>query len=234
LYKLIKFIINVVYKYYYDFRIIFFLNKINKKYEIKKILDIGAHHGKMTEIFLSTFSSVEKIICFEPNIKSYKFLKNRFRSSNLIKVKNYAISNFTGSKNLFISEVEDGQSTLLQIDYNSFWFKIKKIFMFTSKIYSSKQEVTVKKIDDIIIENFDFIKIDTEGNELNVLKSAKNNLNNIKFIFLEIHHVKMFKKYNKEMIYSYLKKKGFIRIKKFYFPFMQFTDEVYINRRLLS
>jgi phospholipid N-methyltransferase len=88
LYKLIKFIINVVYKYYYDFRIIFFLNKINKKYEIKKILDIGAHHGKMTEIFLSTFSSVEKIICFEPNIKSYKFLKNRFRSSNLIKVKN--------------------------------------------------------------------------------------------------------------------------------------------------
>ena len=69
-------------------------------------------------------------------------------------------------------EAEDGQSTLNEMNQESKWLFIKKIFMASKKIYSNKENVKVDKLSNIYDGNIDFLKIDTEGNELKVLKSC--------------------------------------------------------------
>ena len=45
-------------------------------------------------------------------------------------------------------EAEDGQSTLNEMNQESKWLFIKKIFMASKKIYSNKENVKVDKFDN--------------------------------------------------------------------------------------
>ena len=72
------------------------------------------------------------------------------------------------------------------------------------------------------------LKIDTEGHELEVLNGAKKTLNNkIKYILIEFHFSKIYKKYNRSKIEKVLKKNNFVLVKKFKFPFLTFEDRLY-------
>ena len=63
----------------------------------------------------------------------------------------------------------------------------KNLFSFYKKISFIKKKVQLKKLDDLNI-NFQFIKIDTEGSELSVIKGAiKSIKKNNPIILLEIN-----------------------------------------------
>ena len=89
------------------------------------------------------------------------------------------------------------------------------------------QTITLDKfIIDNNLEKIDLLKIDTEGNEFNVLKGLKKKINIVNNILIEIHHRKLFLNYNSEMIHQYLIDNGFKLVKKFKFPFC-WVDSLY-------
>ena len=79
------------------------------------------------------------------------------------------------------------------------------------------------------IDKLDFLKIDTEGYEYQVLKGAHKSLKNkkIKYIMVEKQLSKMYVNYDFEKIEKYLEKNGFINIKNFRFPLALFEDRIY-------
>jgi len=103
-------------------------------------------------------------------------------------------------------------------------------------INKSIKDYSYKKIKVISLKHFcnkkkikyiDFLKIDVEGFEYNVLLGAKHFIKNVKFIMLEIQKNNMYNNYSKKNIEVFLKENNFILIKTFKFPFMFFEDRIY-------
>jgi len=126
----------------------------------KVFLDIGAHSGTYT---ISLAKYCKTVHSFEPQRMTYYSLCGSVALSN---AENVFCHNFglgeesqTGQQTLNIVSDDGGGSTLKDTA------NIKKTEL-----------ITVKTLDSINIQDIGFIKIDVEGNELNVLKGALNTL----------------------------------------------------------
>ena len=164
---------------------------IDKDKEI--FIDVGANIGNHTLYFRNIF---KKIYSFEPHPKTYKLLKFNTEDFPNIKTYNFGLSN----------EKKQLKTTLKA----------------TKNVGGEGFKEEQKQGDDIFFERFDdlhnfenkigFIKIDVEGNEFDVLKSMKKNLeNNTPIISLEFS-MKNFD--NNNEIISFLRELGY---KNFYF-----------------
>jgi len=81
------------------------------------------------------------------------------------------------------------------------------------------------------IDKIDLIKIDTEGYELNVLKSLEKKIQNIKIIHFEHHFDDMIiKNYNLTDIHNYLTENGFAKFFKVKMKFRKSFEYLYVNK----
>ena len=224
-----KYIFLLFYNFFENFihlkRIKVFLSE---KVFLKKpiIFDIGSHEGKLVKLMNALYENAI-IYCFEPNKSMNSSLK---KIGNNIKIFNYALAKKT-EENKMLNNKIDMTKTLSKLNDNSFYLKIKNIIL-NKNIKDNKY----KKIKVITLKNFckakkikhiDFLKIDVEGFEYNVLLGAKDIIKNVKFIMLEIQKNNMYSDYSKQKIEKLLKKNNFILIKSFNFPFMFFEDRIY-------
>jgi len=150
------------------------------------ILDIGANMGQYAcRLNKIVKKSNGMVYCFEPVKNNFVALASMKRILNLNKVvvNNYGISNAIGETYINIpimdkSLVIGTQATLLELNNN---IKIKK------------EAVKLTTIDTYITENnidrVDFIKCDTEGNEVKVLDGGKSTISKqLPILDLEISH----------------------------------------------
>jgi FkbM family methyltransferase len=126
----------------------------------KVFLDIGAHSGTYT---ISLAKYCKTVHSFEPQRMTYYSLCGSVALSN---IENVVCHNFglgaeiqTGEQTLNIVSDDGGGSTVQPIA------NIKKTEL-----------ITVKTLDSMNLHDIGFIKIDVEGNELNVLQGALHTL----------------------------------------------------------
>lgn len=137
------------------------------------IFDIGGNRGKMTNVFSE--KSV-KVIVFEPNPKLVTLLNNNFQTPDVI-IDNRAISDTKGFKTFNISNAD----TISTFSYQ--WIENSR---FTGKYKWDKTiEVETLTLSDAINEYDipDYIKIDTEGHEYDILINFHQLLPNTIFSF---------------------------------------------------
>lgn len=148
-----------------------FKKLINNKNNL--FLDIGANKGEYTDILIKEFPN-SKVYVFEPQKNLFKFLKKKYLKNNNIKLFNVAISHEKKIKKLNFRFAGDALGSLY-----------KRKFV---KNKSTKTEIVkCEKLDEILDKNqiIDFAKIDTEGNEMNVLKGIGKLIYNFKIIQIE-------------------------------------------------
>ena len=190
------------------------------------IFDIGSHRGKLVKLMNGLYEN-SSFYCFEPNKSMNASLQKIGKN---VKVFNYAVGQKNGEQKILISKI-DLTHTLSKINKDSLYLKIKNFV-----ITKSEEKVVYKKIEVISLKNFckiqkikciDFLKVDVEGYEYEVLKGAKEIIKNVKFIMLEVQKNDMYANYSKNKIENFLKKNNFILIKSFDFPLMFFKDCIY-------
>ena len=169
------------------------LNLISNIIDKEIFIDVGANIGNHTLYFRNSF---KKIYSFEPHPKTYKLLQFNTEDIPNIEVFNFGLSNLKKKLNILFQSVKNVAGQGFQNE--------------------DKQghEVFFERFDDLYnFENsISFIKIDVEGNELDVLRSMKKNLeNNSPIISLEFD-MKNF--INNNEIINFLRELGY---KKFYF-----------------
>jgi len=150
-----------------------------KKYlcENEVIFDVGANVGDWTKTVLDIIPNA-KVHCFEPGRSTYSKLEQNIDSKNVV-FNNFGLGSANEEKAFYIF---DNDSTV-----NSLYLRDELVNK--NKVVTEK--VAIKKLDDYCSDNkiqkIDFLKIDVEGNEMEVLKGAKRMLeeNNIKIIQLE-------------------------------------------------
>ncbi|MDD5438872.1 MAG: FkbM family methyltransferase [Candidatus Omnitrophica bacterium] len=139
--------------------------------------DVGANIGRVTDILLRCGA---RIIAVEPNPECVRYLRAKYRFNKRVVVVPKALDAVCGKKKLYVCEV-NSLSTL-----SPEWIKAcKKSARYEEFNWNKEVEVDVSTLDNLIKDygRPDYIKIDVEGNESNVLKGLTSG---IPMISLEI------------------------------------------------
>lgn len=236
-----NFIITILDFFYQKKKYQFLKNKISGNIDI--FFDIGSHHGVTIKEFLKIFS-INRIYAFEPSKKNYLELRKnveKIQKTKSVDIKIYQLGVGKKEEILELNEITDGVSnTFNKLDLNSKYFKKKQFittFFGIKKFFSNKISTKIITLKNFIkkekIEKVEFVKIDTEGFELNVLLGLEEDIKKVKFILFEHHYDNMIiKKYNFSDIHRLLDNSGFKQIFKIKMPFRKSFDYIYENRNL--
>ena len=223
--------------YFHQKKIIEFLKK-NGLSKINIIFDVGAHKGESINLFLKNFK-IATLCSFEASPTTFKILsdkinyfRNKFKDSKLI-IENYAIGSV--KKKVFLKQLkESSSSTIRNLNKNSKYYKKKLFFLHGNKKSPFFKEIEVEQIrlSDYLAEHnmdkVDFLKIDTEGYELEVLIGAKEVLPKIDIILFEHHYDDMItKNYKFSDINKFLLLNGFTQLYKSKMPFRKTFEYIY-------
>lgn len=132
------------------------------------VIDIGANFGWYSTLFSRWVGDEGKVYSFEPLPDVFCELNNNIELNNLKNIETFPFA---------ISDEEGSAVISFPVSLGSEYASIA-----TTKIaereYEAVCEVTRldKLVEDIGIAQVDFIKIDVEGNEINVLKGAEQTL----------------------------------------------------------
>ena len=160
------------------------LNKFLRNKTRPIIFDVGANIGNYSK-YIFKANSRATVYAFEPHPNTYKKLINKVKNQNF-----YPINSGVGSENkkleLFDYEDNDGS------EHASLY---KNVISDLHKGTPVSHIVDILTVDDFITKNniskIDLLKIDTEGNEFNVLKGAEKALQEKKIKALHIEFNEM-------------------------------------------
>ena len=149
------------------------------------VVDVGANVGNYSRLIMQISPSVH-LFAFEPHPKSFAKLKSLSENKNFRAV-NAAVGSASGVIPLYDYEADNGS------EHASLFKDVIENIHHASSV---AHMVNLIKLDDYFIDNniqyIDLVKIDTEGNELEVLLGMKkiiddNNVGAIQFEFNEMN-----------------------------------------------
>ena len=236
----IKFILKILsfFDYFKKKDVInFFKKKITS--DIINLIDVGAHHGETIKLFNIQFN-IHNIYAFEPSYKNFKVLEKKtknIKNTNL-RIYNYGIGETEGLFD-FNESVESQSSTLVKINYKSNYYKRKKnLLRFFKKeqdlFFTTKVNIKAlgKFLEEKKIKNVEILKIDTEGYDFNVIKSLKNNIGLIKYIYFEHHfHNMLSKDYTFTQVHKFLVNNQFKKVFKTKMFYRKTFEYIYKNTK---
>jgi len=198
------------------------LIQILKKQDIESLsfIDVGAkdfleHCPELAPMTILTG--------FEPNQDELNLLKNKYQNHTFktLKLEAECLSDINGETDFYITK-HASMSSLLPLDLENYQkhFGLYRQFGNWKDNVAVDKIITVKtlKLDDYIKtpdSTIDFIKIDTQGSELRILKGAENLLNEKRINVLKIE-VSTIAVYQDQVMFSdvdiYLRSKGYVLI----------------------
>ena len=227
------------------------LNYLKNKEKDKIIFDVGCFRGYFTENIIKCESKKgikSNIFLFDPNPKVKSYLTSLLNNDN-VKYFNLALDNSNEQKKFTLNKFfEPSGSSLISAHKEDKWYNItRKSFMQIVQPFKKIKgyieiDVQTQSIDNFCSKNnincIDLLKLDTEGNEFNVLKGAEKFLseNKIKVIYTEISAPKARYRNKVDEIENFLKKYDFIHVKSFRMPILSFlsglkaSDNLFVHK----
>lgn len=147
------------------------------------LVDVGAHRGNFVVPAMQALT-VRKALCFEPNTNLHSELRTALTGLDA-EIRSCALSDQVGSS-AFHMHADTLMSSLLSVDLHM----MKREFDFDDISKTSDVRVNVSTLDAEMDgalspgQHF-FLKIDTQGNELNVLRGSRECLRFCNGILLE-------------------------------------------------
>lgn len=145
------------------------------KMNIKGVVHVGAHYGEEHPHYKNL--GIKNISYFEPGKKTFEELKNRIGED--AKLFNFALGSENKVSSFYYEDADAfGCSSFLKPSSN-----------YDKVSFSILENIEIKKLDEVNLdfENYNFLNIDVQGFELEVLKGSSNFLKNVDYILCEVH-----------------------------------------------
>lgn len=141
------------------------------------VFDVGANLGNYSQLFLDKKT---KVIAVEPQSYCKDFLRLRFRGNPSIKILGIGLGAMEEKKELRVSSAHTLSS------FNSEWIKgvnESERFKPSNAVWEKKEIIRMQTLDQLILQfgTPDYLKIDVEGYEKEVLKGLSRRINYISF-----------------------------------------------------
>ncbi len=155
-----------------------------KQNKINLVLDVGANIGQFAKTLRESGYRGE-IHSFEPVLETYQLLKEAAQPDPKWYPHNFALGSKQGDSVINVTKASDFASILEPNSYGQERFK--------NNIVTSTQEITISTLDIFLTEHIAdahkkniFLKMDTQGYDLEVFFGCKAFLNNIKCLLSEL------------------------------------------------
>ena len=153
---------------------------IVKKYNmnINGIIHIGAHYGEEIVDYIN--EGIQNVILFEPLSDNFDILHKNSQNLNAnIEAYQVALGSEPGEATMYVSDNEKQSSSILKPKVHLSHHPDVK--------FPSKEEVEVHLLDEYDCHNYNFLNMDVQGYELEVLKGGSETLKNIDYVYCEVN-----------------------------------------------
>tara|TARA_R110002012_G_scaffold281087_2_gene470068 strand:+ start:9842 stop:10471 length:630 start_codon:yes stop_codon:yes gene_type:complete len=164
------------------------LHNVIEKYNmnITGVIHVGGHIGQEYDEY-SKINSIEHIVFFEPDPDNFPKLKARVSHDKKCICVNKALGPFSCEADLYREHNNNGQSNSLLEPY-------KHTHIYPDTVFNEKVKVKVDPLDRYMTSSkFNFINMDVQGGELNVLLGASKTLQHIDYIMTEVNRDELYK-----------------------------------------
>ena len=160
-----------------------------------KVADIGAHIGSTTLIMRKAVGEEGKVLAYEPNPVNFEMLEETVEKNDLDNVElfQYALSDSSGEISLKHNDWNTGASSIRGSE------RVSEVF-----------DVEQREASEALGEDVDWMKIDIEGAEYEVIKDLEDSLESFKGLFLEFHPSRLSDSEVKEL-FELLDSRGTVR-----------------------
>ena len=197
--------------------------------EIRGVLHVGANTGQELDWYVN--KKVSRVIWFEPHNKSFAILQ-----ANIAEYKNHeaykiGIHDTLKSATLHVASNSAQSSSILPFGtHRNHYPRIH---------YVGDQGITLMRMDHFLrnnhisIDDFNFLNVDVQGVELNVMKSFGEQLGKLDYIYSEVNKQNLYVGGNLlPEIDTYLDSFGFSRMALYMTP-KHWGDALYVKKSLL-
>ena len=189
--------------------------------DIKGVIHIGGHHGQEFKTYVE--NNISNVMFFEPVPTTFKILKENIGDKAILH--NVALGNENKKIEMYIETANQGQSSsILEPGIHT--------RQYPHITFDNKLEVDMVRLDDFIEESTDynFINIDVQGYELEVMKGAMDTLKNVDYIMSEVNRDEVYINCSKvDELDSFLSDFGFSRVETTW-DGLTWGDALYVKR----
>jgi len=191
---------------------------------VKGVVHIGAHYGEEIQEYVD--NGIQKITVFEPLSKNFEVLAERLQDVNAdIHGYQTALGSERGTATMYLSSNEAQSSSILKPK--------EHLEHHPDVTFDGTEEVEVSLLDDYDLGESNFINMDVQGYELEVLKGGTETLKRVDYVYCEVNRGEMYE--NNAMIDDideYLGGYGFERVET-YWPetWYKWGDALYIKKK---
>jgi len=153
---------------------------LRKKYkmDVKGIIHIGGHYGEEIDEYVR--NDIREIVIFKPLSDSFDILCKNIQELNAnIIAHQVALGPEETIATMYVSDNEKQSSSLLKPKVHITHHPHVK--------FPETEEVEVKVLDDFDYTKYNFINMDVQGYELEVLKGAMETLKHIDYVYCEVN-----------------------------------------------
>jgi len=204
-------------------------NSLIRQYNINLtgVIHVGGHIGEEMKTYKD--SNVENLIVFEPQRHCFEKLCDEVNKVGLKNIK--TINKALGNKKGTIEMISDPTGLCGSILKPKIHLELSP-----DVIFSVRENVQISTLDDEIEEDhlYNFLNMDTQGYELEVLKGGKKVLNKIQYIYTEVNQVEVYEK--NAMIHEideFLESYDIERVATGWHGSQTWGDALYIKRGLI-
>ena len=154
--------------------------------DVKGIIHIGAHHGQEIEEYID--NGVQDILMFEPVSYNFKVLEEKMQNMNAnIQAYQVALGN-EDKKNvtMYLSDNNLISSSVLKPKVH--------LQLHPAVKFPGIEEVEMQRLDNFLddTKDFNFINMDVQGYELEVLKGGAETLKHVDYVYCEINRDELY------------------------------------------
>lgn len=152
--------------------------KNNYNMNITGIIHVGGHFGE--EIVEYVENGIQDIVIFEPLDSNFQILKRNVSNLNAnISGYQVALGSEEGNVEMYVSSNRGLSSSILKPK--------KHLTQYRDITFNQKESVELKTLDSYGYKNLNFLNMDVQGYELEVLKGSKETLKFIDYVYCEVN-----------------------------------------------
>ena len=145
---------------------------------IKGIIYVGAHYGE--ELFEYVKNGIQDIVVFEPLSECFDVLAQKVMNLNAnIDGHQVALGSVPGTATMYLSDNEKQSSSILKPKVHLTHHPNVK--------FDGTEEVEVDLLDNFDTKEYNFLNMDVQGYELEVLKGAIETLKHVDYVYCEVN-----------------------------------------------
>lgn len=155
-------------------------NQIKRKYNmnITGIVHVGGHHGEEIEDYIN--EGIQNIIIFEPLLNNFEILQKKCEKLNAdIVGHQIALGSEKKIVEMYVSSNDALSSSILKPKIH--------LTQYTDILFDEKETVEVNLLDNYETDTCNFLNMDVQGYELEVLKGGIKTLEHIDYVYCEVN-----------------------------------------------